>query len=431
MASLRYPLTRRLPEPNPSGLFFAVTVVYVLVLALAAASGSGLLKALAHGTAVAGFALLAVHWLFLPRTAGAPPGVVPALGLYYAGLGAALIVGLQAHDLVDLLKLVLAPAFVVFGADFERQRPRWQMDERQRPRWQMDEHQRPRWLSDELPVRLGFAALVLLPLGAWAAQLAAGHTALGGGREVGLFANRNNAALYAVTLIALHAVLSGRPLQRVAVYLLVGAAFGTLGVLLAVLLALVLAVGRPRTLVALLAALALFALVAWLLPEVGVFARLGPLRDSLRLLADGRVDLATVSYADLVRQLRSTDLSFLFRLKHWLELITLYAQGSPYEWLFGFGIGASVRLSEIHLVPHNDYLRLLFECGALTLLGFVALLGVLLWHVGRRWEGVPLAVVAIYFASENLVNNYLAMSVFWFSAGALAARSRSTTHAPR
>lgn len=411
MATLRYPLTRRLPEPNPAGLFFGVTVVYVGVLALAAASGSGLLKALAHGTAVAGFALLAVQWLFLPRGPGTPAGLVPSLALYYAGLGAALIAGLQAHDLVDLLKLLLAPAFALFGAHFERRRPRW--------------------LWDDTRVRIAFGALVVLPLLAWAAQLATGFTTWAGSREVGLFANRNNAALYAISLIALHTVLSGRPLRRVAVYLAVGAAFGTLGVLLAVLLALVLVVGRPRTLAALLGACTVFGLAAALLPEVGVFARLGPLRDSLQLLADGRIDLATVSYADLVRQLRSTDLSFLFRLKHWLELLTLYAQGSPYEWLFGFGIGAAVRLSEIHLVPHNDYLRLLFECGAVTLLGFVALLATLLWHVGRRWEAVPLAVVAIYFGSENLVNNYLAMSVFWFSAGALAARARSTHDTPR
>ncbi|MBX3606143.1 MAG: hypothetical protein KF788_12745 [Piscinibacter sp.] len=410
MAAVLYPLTRRLPDPNPTALFFFVTTGYLLLLALAAASGSGLLKLLSNAAAIGSFALVAVTWLFLPRAPVLPGGFAAPLALYYAGLGASLIVGFAAHDRVDLLKILLAPAFVVFGAAFERHRPRW--------------------LWDDAAARLAFGLLVVLPLLAWAAQLAGGATTLAAGREVGPFANRNNAALYALCLIALHAVVSGRTLRSVLVYLAVGALFGTLGVLLAVLLALLLAIGRPRTLAVLLPALALLGLAAWSLPEVGVFARLGPLRDSVLLLVDGRIDLASVSYAELVRLLKSTDLSFLFRLKHWLELLTLYAQGSPYQWLFGFGIGASVRLSEIHLVPHNDYLRLLFECGAVTLLGFVALLATALVRVGRRWEAVPLWVVAIYFGSENLVNNYLAMSVFWFCAGALATRVREAHDAP-
>lgn len=403
-----HPHVLRQPPRNPTALFFVTTVGYVLLLSVATLAGSGLLKMLANGAAIAGFAMVAVNWLFLPRPGAAAARFVLPLALYYAGLCGAVIVGLDTHERVDLLKIALAPAFVAFGAAFEAQRPRW--------------------LWERGATRLAFAALVLLPLAVWAVQLASGATTLAGGRDVGIFANRNNAGLYAMTLLALYTVLSGRTLRSALLFLGVGVLFGTLGVLAAVLVALLITAGRARDLVALLLAVALFALAVWWWPEIGVFARLRPLLDSLRLLAEGRIDLHTVSYADLVRLLHSTDLSFLFRLKHWLGLLYLYAEGTPYQWAFGFGLGASVRLSDIHLVPHNDYLRLLFECGLLTLLGFLALLGTACAAIGRRWELVPLLVVMLYFGSENLINNYLAMTVFWFSAGALSTRIQEARH---
>lgn len=409
MSATFYPLTQRQPPRNPTLVFFHATVAYVLLLSAAAATGSGALKLLANAAAIGSFVLVAVNWLFLPSSGVSSSRFALALCLYYAGMGGALIVGFDRHETIDLLKMLMAPAFVAFGAAFEAQRPRWP--------WQ------------HASTRLAFALLVLLPLAAWGVQLATGATTLAGGREVGMFANRNNAGLYAMTLLALYTVLSGQPLRSAFVFLGVGVLFGTLGVLVAVVLALLVTAGRWRNFGALLLAVALFALALWSLPEVGVFARIRPLLDSLRLLVDGRIDLQTVSYADLVRLLHTTDLSFLFRLKHWLGLLHLYAEGTPYQWAFGFGLGASVRLSDVHLVPHNDYLRLLFECGLVTLLGFVTLLLSAFTAIGRRWELVPLLVVGFYFASENLVNNYLAMSVFWFSAGALATRIREARHA--
>lgn len=101
--------------------------------------------------------------------------------------------------------------------------------------------------------------------------------------------------------------------------------------------------------------------------------------------------------------------------------------GPWHQMLFGHGVGGSVRLSSIHLVPHNDYVRYLFECGVLTLAGFLLLLWLPLLRIGRRWELVPLLAVAIYFASENLINNYLAMAVFYFSVGATLYRVRQGT----
>ena len=100
----------------------------------------------------------------------------------------------------------------------------------------------------------------------------------------------------------------------------------------------------------------------------------------------------------------------------------MWSAADVYHWLFGFGVGSSVRVSDLRLVPHNDYLRLLFEFGIVTLAGFVAMLALVFARLRRRWETVPLLAVAIYLFSENLVTNYTAMAFFFFSAGVLAER---------
>jgi hypothetical protein len=137
---------------------------------------------------------------------------------------------------------------------------------------------------------------------------------------------------------------------------------------------------------------------------------------------DGTINLNTATYADLVRILNTTDLSFIFRLKHWLNLLNIFQNGSGFDWMFGFGIGSSVALSDIRLVPHNDYLRYLFETGYISLIGFTTIILTMIYNCGRRWESVPLFTVAIYFFSENLINNYLAMSIFYFCAGVIVLR---------
>jgi len=75
------------------------------------------------------------------------------------------------------------------------------------------------------------------------------------------------------------------------------------------------------------------------------------------------------------------------------------------------------------MLPHHDYLRMRLGCGIAGLAGFAALLGSIVYQNGRRWESVPLCIIAFYFFSENLVNNYLAMALFYFCAGSLAIRA--------
>lgn len=383
--------------------FLYAIVAYVTLLSLATLSGSEGLKSIANIAAISIFAFMVLEWVFLPRVYLPPLGLGWCLSIYYIGLVGSEVSGFVATDFVDFIKILIVPTFVVFGA--------------------IAEAHRTSLLWNGRPIKCAFWILVLFPLLVFAFQIVTGASSLDDSSEMGIFINRNNAALYVITLMSLYMVLSGRPIANPIFFLAVGLGFGTLGVLVAVLFALVVSVGNWRTVGALALCLVLMA-GAMQLPGITIMARLEPVIDSFEMLAAGSIDLHTVTYADLVRKLHTSDLSFIFRLKHWLNLWSLYSSGEPYQWLFGLGVGSSVRLSDIGLVPHNDYLRYLIECGPISLLGFVALLARVISVIGRRWEVVPTVVIAFYFFSENLINNFLAMMILFFCAGALAVRSQ-------
>lgn len=398
------------PRRSASALFLQLVFVYVALLCLAHGFESGLVKLLSGVFAFWVFGVMAVNAAFL---ASAAPRDRRALGLslllplllYLLAMAASLAVNRGRMDMQEWAKFVLAPLFLVFGHVCAARETS--------PAWQSGFN------------RGLFRLLVLLPVGVWLVQLALERTVIGGNQVVGPFVNRNNAALYYLCLIALYTSLSGRQVSQVWVYLVVGLAFGTLGVLLAVVVSLLYAVGQRRNLgqLALLAVLGTALVIV--LPDSFLSARIGPVLDSYRLLADQRIDLRTISYGELVARLGTTDLSFIFRLKHWTDLLDLYLHGSVFQQLFGFGIGASQQLSQMRLVPHNDYVRLLFEGGAFAFLGFATLLLVALRRLGRRWEAVPFVAVCVYFFSENLLNNHVAMIVFFFSLGALLQRRQT------
>jgi hypothetical protein len=114
----------------------------------------------------------------------------------------------------------------------------------------------------------------------------------------------------------------------------------------------------------------------------------------------------------------------VFRLKHWVNLIGLYMDGPLINQIFGFGVGGSVRLTDIRLVPHNDYIRFFFELGPGLFICFVALNVLIMRKIGRRFIGIPVVFTCIYYLSDNLVNNFLVMSFLYFTAGALSSSAR-------
>jgi len=396
------------PQPaEGSALFVAQFTAYVLLMGLAFTAQSGLIKALGNVYAVVIFGLVAFAW----ATRRYPPSswstaVVLSYVVYLTGITCSVAVNPDHIDWGDLVKISLVPAFMIFGAAFERGRAA-----RGEP---------VLWLRGD--VRVMLMLLIAVPLATWGAQLLQSGFEIDGVRETSIFANRNNAAVYAVTLLALVAAILGRPVRSLILFMAAGVMFGTLGVLLAVVIALALTVARPRELLvlALLMVAAGAGYMIW--PEEKPFVRFTPVIDSIRYIVDGRIKLHSTTFGELVLLLKTQDLSFVFRLKHWVDLLAVWSAADVYHWLFGFGVGSAVRESELRLLPHNDYLRLLFEFGLVTLTAFVAMLVLVFVRLGRRWETVPLLAVAIYLFSENLMDNYTAMAFLFFSAGVLAER---------
>lgn len=399
------PMYAQTREHDPTAQFLYCIGIYVLLLVLATISGLDIVKTIANATALIIFSGILLSFLLLPDKGAPSSGIIWGLTLYYAGMAGAACFNLTPENFVDFLKILLFPIFSLFGATFE--------------------NYRVPAIWSRISTRVTFGLLIVFPILAWAFQAVVRGVSLDVSAEIGIFVNRNNAALYALTLMSLYAVLSNRPISHPLPFIVVGVMFGTLGVLFAVMMGLVVSVGSWRTARTVLLGFGALAGVVVLLPDAPIVDRLQPVVDSLKLLVSGRVNLQVVSYGDLVRILNTTDLSFIFRLKHWWNLINLYADGQIYQWLFGLGIGSSVTMSDIGLVPHNDYLRILVECGLIAFSGFLFLLMHLIGAIGRRWELVPTIVVAFYFFSENLINNYLAMMIMFFCAGALATRTRN------
>lgn len=392
---------------EPTYVFLVAIAAYVALQTFAVLASSGLLKALSYVMAFGIVLAVGTMAAYLPkRRQEVPLGFGIALAFYFYGFVASAALNFSSLDVGTAIKMMLVPPFLVFGAAFE------------------SSYRHIAWKRPSTKWLLG--GMIVLPAMLWFWQLATGKIEFGAIGGVSIFANRNNAGLYAVTLVALLNVLRPLPLRNLLLYCLAGAAFGTLGVLAAVLAALMLALGGRRAVLFICFSAAVVSAILYFIPlEYGVFSRIKPVIASIKLLVDGRVDIATVSYGDLVRLLDTTDLSFLFRLKHWLNLWNLYTSAPVENIVFGLGIGSSARLSDVGLIPHNDYLRMLVECGPVTFAGFVAMIWLMLKHCGRCWEAVPLITVAIYFFSENLIDNFVAMSLFFFCGGALAYRIKA------
>jgi O-antigen ligase len=101
--------------------------------------------------------------------------------------------------------------------------------------------------------------------------------------------------------------------------------------------------------------------------------------------------------------------SALWRIQHWRDIVVAYSKGTTVEQVFGFGPGSSIAVVEI--LPHNEYLRMLFEEGLVGLALFLfAWYGIVKTAPpGIRY--VALAI-AIYSFSENNLDNFPFMALF-------------------
>jgi hypothetical protein len=236
---------------------------------------------------------------------------------------------------------------------------------------------------------------------------------------VGYLPNANTAVLYfSAVLFAASAFLGDRVIL---LQLLNAALMNRIGAVLATVLAIVVWIAVPLRKEAIIAGLVVVvaALIAlWL----GAFDRAIAVIDTLAfVLSIDPQSVISMSYAELVQLTGTTDLSAFFRLIHWSNIWDLYTSGGIGTWLFGYGPGQTPVLTYAGLVPHNDYLRVLAEYGFFSFLVFVLFLQHIRSGLRTGAGKVLFLVLCIYFFSENLVDNFTSMALFFGYAGRLTA----------
>jgi hypothetical protein len=261
----------------------------------------------------------------------------------------------------------------------------------------------------------------------------------GGTRHSGLFVNPNNLALIPFLLLFLVDPVRDKLFIRLGAHAIVVAVLaysGTSGAVLAYAIGLAIHFRnqipqRWRTFVYSLIPITAVAGIAFfamngvsLLPETRLTRQIGVIGGQLQNVLEG----GDVAYYEQERVLGPGTASGIWRVAHWRHTVATYLDGTPLQQLLGFGVGSSPRI--LGKLPHNEYLRMLFEQG---LIGF--LLFVFAWcriiqtapaHV--RYIGL---IVAIYSFSENNLDNFPFMALFTLCLSARGTIDSLAVKVPR
>lgn len=286
----------------------------------------------------------------------------------------------------------------------------------------------------------------------WVLALLAGVMLLGalkGGsseRIDGIFTNPNNFALAALGLLFLvdhgrddRRFIAGMHALALGLILFSGTAGAVLGYLAGGgLFLLRKRWGRQTVLLGAVAA-GLLLLLPGLLPKDQASAladvpMIGPVWTKWTLTRDSYADLAAGTDPDFGRMAQEQGdgglTSGIWRLWHWRETYRTFDQSGATSRLFGLGLGSSAVLQG--KLPHNDYLRLLFEVGYLGLAAQLSLWLLLCRRIPPADQCVALMVAAFSFTENNL-DNFLVMGLFALfvaSAGHLPSRPTPPEAAP-
>ncbi|MBV8864285.1 MAG: hypothetical protein JO210_02670 [Acidobacteriaceae bacterium] len=242
----------------------------------------------------------------------------------------------------------------------------------------------------------------------------------GGTRHSGLFVNPNNLALIPFLLLFLMDPLRDKKLVRLTIHAIVVAVLafsGTTGAVLAYAIGLVVNYRKQipkhyRTFVYTLIPLTAVVGVAFfaangasILPETRMTKQIEVIGGQLRNVLQG----GDIAYYEQERVLGPGTASGIWRVAHWRRTVTAYLDGTPLEQLVGFGFGSSPRI--LGKLPHNEYLRTLFEQGILGLFLFIFAWRRIIMTAPQQVRYIGL-IVAIYSFSENNLDNFPFMALF-------------------
>lgn len=156
---------------------------------------------------------------------------------------------------------------------------------------------------------------------------------------------------------------------------------------------------------------------------VGALDRILTGLDSIALIWNlGPSTIARTSYKQLIIMTGTTDLSALFRIIHWWNMWDLYTTQGIGVILFGYGSGQTAFVALAPMPPHNDYLRVLAEYGLFSCVIFVVFVVSILASIKQQAPRILFTVLLIYFISENLIDNFTSMALFFSYSGRLTAK---------
>jgi hypothetical protein len=135
-----------------------------------------------------------------------------------------------------------------------------------------------------------------------------------------------------------------------------------------------------------------------------------------------------IAYYEQERVLGPGTASGIWRVAHWRRTVTIYLDGTPLEQLLGFGFGSSARI--LGKLPHNEYLRILFEQGFIGFLLFVFAWCRIIMTAPPHVRYIGL-IVAIYSFSENNLDNFPFMALFILFLSARDLIDSAAVRAPR
>ena len=253
------------------------------------------------------------------------------------------------------------------------------------------------------------------------------------------FFNRN--ALAGHTIIASAALLgfaSGRPLVKPVTYfgivLACLAMNTTLGALIAVMVGISLFFLANMTRELRRQALSIFAVTLVLLglatfflasgsyQDLVVFQRLqfvvGTARNIVGGFSGSLLELDLVTAVGFAAE-GELDMSAFFRVIHWGDIVQNYLASESNIFLGG-GTDWIERNKLLFVIPraaHNDILRLVVEQGIVYAAVVFAGISIMLWPLRRTVLFVPLFSGALYFGTENILNNFVATSFYFFVLG--------------
>ncbi len=236
-------------------------------------------------------------------------------------------------------------------------------------------------------------------------------------RLSGVFANPNNLALMAMALVFFARNDDRALAQAVPHALLIGTLVltGTAGAILAYMVGLAYRfrarVSRAQALASVLVLIVVAAAGARFLESGERIVRQAQVI-SENVGAAVRAD--DLEYGELAVQYGGSATSGVWRISMWSRVVRQYLGGGPVVWAIGNGVGASREIFGV--LPHNDYLRMLTDAGALGLFAFLGFL-ISTWRRMRPESRYVLLMFVIYSFSENNLDNFLFMTLLMVFLG--------------